>query len=330
MTANEMNRQASLEYGGPAIGAWPMRKGEKLRPHKGGGGDGGAREMENERQGRIQAATDQINAIFNNQVQKQQTVYQDKNGNTISPDQYQNLVQQADSAAAQSSAQASQLPVFRAGIQNGFLSSGPGGAIDSSGQSIWQDPYAITKQYTPTSTTAWVAGDPSNSRDALYADQRSAVYDLNSKDVNRQAEEAERANRFGLARSGLLGGSADVDSNADLNRRTNEGLMRAGSIADSASADLRRQDESTRSNLISLAQSGIDTGTASQMALKGLEANAAQAAGARGGATVGGLFGDLSQAYLYNQQNKGANAGYGQQGSQWYGVSSPTQTYAGS
>lgn len=159
-------------------------------------------------------------------------------------------------------------------------------------------------------------------RDALYADQKNAVYDLNKREVDRQASEAERMNRFGLARTGLLGGSVNVDSVADLDRRTNEGLMRAGGIADQAAADLKTQDERTRSNLISLAQSGIDTGTAAQQALKGLEVNSANASSARAGSTVGRLFDDLSQAYLANQMNQGRAAGmnYGQQ---WLGVSSP-------
>ncbi len=159
-------------------------------------------------------------------------------------------------------------------------------------------------------------------RDALYSDQKTAVYDLNKREVDRQASEAERMNRFGLARTGLLGGSVNVDSVADLDRRTNEGLMRAGGIADQAAADLKTQDERTRSNLISLAQSGIDTGTAAQQALKGLEVNSANAASARAGSTVGSLFNDLSQAYLINQQNQGRQSGM-QYGSQWYGVSSP-------
>lgn len=237
MTMQQLEADLSAEFGGPAIGAWPRHKGERLKPHKGGGGDPGAaaRQQEAERQARVKAATEEINRIFN-----QQTL-----GSTV----------------------------------------------------------AKTK------------------RDDLYAEQKSAVYDLNKREVDRQAAEAERINRFGLARAGLMGGSVNVDSVADLDRRTNEGLMRAGGIADQAAADLKTQDERTRSNLISLAQSGIDTGTAAQQALKGLEVNSANAASARAGSTVGQLFNDLSQAYLFNQQNQGRQIG-AQQGGQWYGVSS--------
>lgn len=168
-------------------------------------------------------------------------------------------------------------------------------------------------------------------RDELYAEQKGAVYDLNRAEVDRQATETARANRFALARTGLAGGSVDAESHAELNRRTNEGLMRAGSIADQAAADLKVQDERTRSNLISMAQSGIDSGSAATMALEGLKANAATAANNRAGATVGGLFDDLSQAYLFNQIGKGRAAGMAAVPGmdQNYGVSSTRSTNSG-
>lgn len=231
----QFEAEQSAEFGGPAIGAWPRSKGERLRPHKGGGDPGAAaREQEADRQARIKAATEQINTVFN-------------------------------------------------------------GA----------------------------------NRKSMYDTQKSAVYDLNKAEVDRQTAETQRKNRFGLARSGLLGSSVDVDSNAEINRRTNEGLLRAGGIADQAAADLQTADERTRSSLISMAQSGIDTGTAAQQALNGLEVNAANAASARAGANIGSLFNDLSQAYLYNQINSGRNAGQ-VAGTQFLGVSSPTARYQGS
>lgn len=265
----ELDAQLSAEFGGPAIGAWPRSKGERIKPHKGGGGgDGGAGQREAERQARIKAATEEINNIFNNKVKKtgtRQVADYDYDGN----------------------------PIMR------------------------------TETYD-----YWADGDPNNAREKMYAEQKSAVYDLNKAEVDRQATEAERNNRFGLARVGLLGSSVDVDSTKELDRRTNEGLMRAGGIADQSAADFRVADERTRSNLISMAQSGIDTGTAAQMALGGLKANSDSVAQARAGATVGSLFNDLSQAYLLNQINAGKASGQ-QIGGQWYGVSNPRQTTQG-
>lgn len=256
----------------------------------GGGGDPGAeaRRQEAERQARIKAATEEINRIFNNQVKKTKTVYTTNDGRQLSEAEYQALAATSNSGAKGGVF----APVFR-----------------------MLQPKAQTIEY-------WEDGDPANSRQALYDQQRDAVFDINKLEVDRQFTEAERGNRFGLARAGLLGGSADIDSNADLSRRTNEGLMRSRGVADQAAADLQAADERTRSNLISMAQSGIDTGSAATLALQGLKANADSVASQRAGASIGGLFNDLSQAYLMNQVNQGraaGNQGYGQ----WTGVSNP-------
>lgn len=294
----------------------------------GGGGDPGAeaRRMEAERQARIKAATEEINRVFNNQVKTRGTQYVNflnPDASPLTPEQY------AEKKAAYDRGMAERMSSISSGKFN--LTPGSGGfgnglnfllgRVDGFSPFGWK-----ARQYD-----YWVDGDPEKSRQRLYDNQKAAVYDLNRMDVDRQADEAERANRFGLARSGLLGGSANVDSIADMDRRTNEGLMKAGGIADQASADLFAADERTRASLISLAQSGIDTGTAAQQALKGLEVNAANAAGARAGATVGDLFGSMSQAYLMNQMRQGQQAGMNpNQQQQWLGVSDTRKGYGGS
>lgn len=274
----------------------------------GGGGDPGAdaRKQEEERQARIKMATDQINTIFNSE--KTYVVGPDGKRYTM---------------GSPSSADAPLSSGFLKGVSGGFANPEDANALyDEQGNKVNIPGFSRGGLFTGPTAPSGFTMQRVNGRDELYADQRSAVYDLNKREVDRQSTEAERLNRFGLARTGLMGGSVNVDSVADLDRRTNEGLMRAGGIADQASADLKTADERTRSNLISLAQSGIDTGTAAQQALKGLEVNAANASGARAGSTVGSLFNDMSQAYLYNQQNQGRQAG-AQYGSQWLGVSNP-------
>ena len=62
-------------------------------------------------------------------------------------------------------------------------------------------------------------------------------------------------------------------------------------------------DEKTRQNLISLAQSGIDTGTAASLASGQMAAAADTAKAGAAGASVGRLFDDLGQAYLTNRVN---------------------------
>lgn len=271
----------------------------------GGGGDGGAQQRENERQARISAATQEINRIFNNQVKRTGTQYVNDSGQTITADEYNTKKAAYDAAMNESQKNQYQNPFSMFGMWD-F-----GGGENTTPALGVENPY----QYTARNYEYWADGDPANARSKMYDSQKSAVYDLNKAEVDRQAQVAERANRFGLARTGLIGGSADVDSNAELNRRANEGLIRAGGIADQSAADLKLQDEKTRSNLISMAQSGIDTGTAASMALNGLSVNADQAAAQRNGATIGSLFGDLSQAYLVNQQANGVNNAYSPYGS---------------
>ena len=141
-------------------------------------------------------------------------------------------------------------------------------------------------------------------RDALYQSHRDAVYDLNSQEVERQSEQMERANRFALARNGLLGGSVDVDSGTEINRRTNEGLAKAGGIADAAMSDLMAADEATRNNLVSMATAGTDATTAAQLAASGLKQNMESASADKAVASVGDLFNTLSNAYLFQNLGK--------------------------
>ena len=287
----QFEQEQSIAFGGGAIGAWPRHKGEKLRPHKGGGGgDGGARQMEEERQARINAAVSQINNIFNNKVPVERTRYKGPL-HTISEDEYKAMVAHEQAMLPQSTSQ-----LNKTGLP-----------INNSPQA--QNMLRSSRMYRPETYTEFVDGDPANSREQMYTNQRQAVYDLNTRDVNRQAADAERLNRFALARNGMLGGSADVDSGFEINRMTNEGLMKAGGIADQAAADLRMSDERTRGNLISMAQSGIDTGTAQQMALSGLAANAEAAKSSAAAATVGDLFSGLSGAYMGNMYNNAYKAG---------------------
>lgn len=148
-------------------------------------------------------------------------------------------------------------------------------------------------------------------RNDLYEDQKRSIFDLNTREVERQYDNAERTNRFGLARNGLLGGSVDIDSNAELQRKNNEGLMQAVGLADSAAANLKMQDEKNKQSLISMAQSDIGSSTAQSLAQQSLS-NAADGAYAdRTTASIGNLFDDMGQAYLsskYYGQGSGADS----------------------
>ncbi|MFY4261459.1 hypothetical protein ACOTCG_27980 [Achromobacter xylosoxidans] len=265
----------------------------------GGGGDGGAQKMEDQRQRRVQAAVDAINGIFSGR------------GNSVGV----GTASSFDPSRTYYLADGSRFeaPMVRRTTAAGERSAGSGDWIASNASGPryvdMPDQDEIDRLLRTGQLFTGVGSTNGQDRNVLYNQQRQAVTDLNRRDVDRQFLDAERQNRFGLARAGLSGGSADIDSNAELTRRTNEGLIKAAGIGDQAAADLQTADERSRQNLISMAQSGIDTGQAAQMALSQLDANSANAASARSGATVGNLFGDLAQAYLYGQQQQGARAG---------------------
>ena len=263
------------------------------------GGDGGAsdmRKMEEERQARIDAAVKAINDIFD--PQPYVTADLDNKVTSYDPSQTYYLadgtVFDPMSTRTETYRKRPMTSVNR--DENGYITGTRTVTYldwDKINNAIQSGSLYGSKTVTP------------DSREKLYDEQRDAVYAINEKDVNDQYADAERANRFGLARNGLMGGSADIDSNARLQDITNKGLLQAGGIADSAAAKLRAQDESARQSLISMAQSGIDTGTAQQMAIESLNTTAQQEQGERAGATVGDLFGSLGQAYL--RYNKLAN-----------------------
>ena len=287
-----------------------------------GGSSSAAKEanrMEQERQARITASINAINDIFDPKAYKQGTnaatefdpskTYYNKDGsvfdgrknfNANSGNLFNNVVGSIADVMGQASGNTAwDMDKINKAIANGELYTG----------------YETVK--------------PENTREKLYDEQQQAVYDLNAKEVNDQYADAERANRFALARNGLLGGSSDVESNAKLQEKTNEGLIKATALGQQAASDLRTADEQSKQSLISMAQSGIDTGTAQQMAAAQLNANAQSALGQRGGATIGSLFDNLGQAYLTRQILNAQNNGYNLYNNQ-YGNLSTSKEYQGS
>lgn len=271
------------------------------------GGDGGAGEMrrqEEERQARINAAVDAINGIF------------DARPTTKGVNAATSFDPNATYFNADGSRWSTPTRPEIAGYEHVNDEFG-GGWVPVTQDTTDHDAINHAVQsgqlFTGTHTTQ------PQSRDTLYAEHKQAVTDLNRQDVDKQFKQAERAARFGLARSGLMGGSEDIDVRSDLVERQNKGLMQASALGDAAAAELKTQDERARQSLISMAQSGIDTGTAQSMAMKQLDAAAQAAKGDRTAATVGDLFGDMSNAYLLQRQRAGMNAGAQQYGNGGFG-----------
>ena len=170
------------------------------------GGDGGAsdmRKMEEERQARIDAAVKAINDIFD----PQPYVTADLDNKVTSYDPSQTYYLADGTVFDPMSTRTEKKLVTRMG----------GGAKPFEGRYTTYAPTTVSYLDWNKINNALNSGSLYGSlttvtpetREKLYGEQEQAVYDLNAKDVNDQYADAERANRFGLARNGLMGGSAD-------------------------------------------------------------------------------------------------------------------------
>ncbi len=138
-------------------------------------------------------------------------------------------------------------------------------------------------------------------RGGEYASYGKALQDQYQTELNRQQGIAARNNKFALARSGLTGGSAAVDAGTLLGQESAEGTIKAQQAVNSGVSQLQNQDESTRQQMISLAQSGGDIGNAATQTANQLRANAGNASNVNAAAGLGDVFGGVTSSYQNEQ-----------------------------
>lgn len=267
-----------------------------LRLYGAGGGDGGAPDMraqEQQRQKQVQQAVDAINVRFGVNPQ----------GSAPSRDLFvktrQVVTQDPDTGANVTQ------------TERYFDEAGYNAAL------------AGFQNQSNTEATA-----NKTAREGQYTEIADAVRQMAMRDLDRQYSQASQRNTFGLARNGLQGGSVDAEAGGELAELYGEGKLKATQAGQQSASDLRSTDEKTRQNLISLAQSGLDTGTAASMAAGQMSAAADLARSQAAGASVGRLFDDMTQAYMNNQYMKARYpSGAPQQQPSGYGTSvfSPTK-----
>lgn len=158
-------------------------------------------------------------------------------------------------------------------------------------------------------------------RQKQYSDFLSAIRSNYTNDANRQQVNTSRQTKFAAARSGITGGSADVDAQTRLGQEYDQGLVQAESKAQGALAGLKASDNQSRLNLTQLAAAGLNTTTAAQQAASSTQQAADQALS---GSTVNGLgdiFGAATRAYQTEQTAAAQRAGYRQPIGSLYGGS---------
>lgn len=93
-----------------------------------------------------------------------------------------------------------------------------------------------------------------------YAQYNKNLSDYYTGQVNNQEAINARNLTFANARSGLTGGSAAVDSNAQLQKDYTTGLINASQAATAGTSALEQSDVNAKNQLIGLAQQGNFTG----------------------------------------------------------------------
>jgi hypothetical protein len=150
-----------------------------------------------------------------------------------------------------------------------------------------------------------------------------AIRDYYTTDANRQKAIADRNLKFSMARSGLTGGSAAVDSNRLLGEEYTKGLLSAENKAQGSFSDLQQQDEQARLNLLNMVRSGMDTTTAAQRAGGIMQANAASAQTNALSQGLGDIFGSTTQTYQRMQDAAARRQGVRDAYGSVYGAKNP-------
>lgn len=139
-------------------------------------------------------------------------------------------------------------------------------------------------------------------RGAQYDQYLTAVRKQLGDQLTRQQTDTSRNLKFGLARNGLTGGSAAVDSGKTLADEFSRGAIGVESKAQGAKASLQAADEASRNSLIGLAQAGGDIGDAAGQTASLLNANIGTARASDAANTLGDVFGGTAATYKSMQE----------------------------
>lgn len=122
-------------------------------------------------------------------------------------------------------------------------------------------------------------------------------------DLNKQKKNTDRSLKFAMARSGLTGGSANVDAVRRVGEDYTKGALEADRRAQAAAADLRTQDEQARLNLIAMAQSGLDATSGASQAVSAMRNNLATSQSTATAQGLGDTFAQFADLYRKSQDS---------------------------
>ena len=158
-----------------------------------------------------------------------------------------------------------------------------------------------------------VFDDPTRAAD--IADAVSANRQYLTDDLSEQKANADRNLKFALARGGILGGSVQNDKQQVLGQDYAKGLLDVQRKSAGFGAQLESADQDARSQLISLATTGLDSTTAASMAASKLRSNLESGASEAQLQGLGDVFGKMGDFWKSSQDDavrrKAAQQAYG-------------------
>ena len=151
-------------------------------------------------------------------------------------------------------------------------------------------------------------------RNAGYDKVRQSNLGLMMNDIARNRADTTHNVGFGLQRNGLFGGSVDVDTHRDITDANQRSVIQANQLADSQVASMRSNDESTRADLISRINAGLDADSAAATASQRMAINRQQALSEPSSGALNNLFASIGGALNSYQYANGAANPYGNMG----------------
>ena len=267
----------------------------------GGGGGGGA--------------SAETQALQNQQLKQAQ---QDEQRRTIEEQRRLNAVQQINALYGMQS-KAADVDAYNKALGSLYDLDNPGGLekdkyLTVNALKLKKDKY-LTDNALKQVGNAEVSTNEAQ-RNAGYDKVRQSNLGLMMNDIARNRADTTRNVGFGLQRNGLFGGSVDVDTHRDITDANQRSVIQANQLADSQVASMRSNDESTRADLISRINAGLDADSAAATASQRMAINRQQALSEPSSGALNNLFASIGGALNSYQYANGSANPYGNMGKQ--------------
>lgn len=141
-----------------------------------------------------------------------------------------------------------------------------------------------------------------NARDALYAGVGADATATMKNQVAPDRAGAQRNVDFNLARQGLMGGSEQINQQANLDRANQNADLQIQSKSNDIVTGLRQSDDAAKNAAINSITAGVNSTAATDNALSTQSQNLANASSSAKLASAGSMFGNFADQYqTYNQ-----------------------------